>query len=311
MTNIYVRQPSSGRGRTIGAILGGIAVLGFAVWLFTGPSEEPSPPDGLEEAETDVPGSQADGEKEDARQTVSAGPADTDASLQHLTRAKTLQAAGDYQAAREAAYQVLEATQDSRTAESARQLLGEMHTELVFSPRQMQEKEDYVIESGDSLARIARKFNTTVELLQKGNNLKGSLIRRGDRLRILKGTFSVQVDKSDNLLDVFLNDRFFKRYSVGTGKFAKTPAGEFEINDRIAQPTWWRPDGKAIPYGNPENLLGTHWLSLNVRGYGIHGTWEPDTIGQQASAGCVRLLNEDIEELYALLPLGTPVKITD
>jgi lipoprotein-anchoring transpeptidase ErfK/SrfK len=90
-----------------------------------------------------------------------------------------------------------------------------------------------------------------------------------------------------------------------------TPVGDFKINDRIAQPTWWRGDGRAIPYGDKENLLGTHWLSLDIRGYGIHGTWEPDTIGKQASAGCVRMLNEEVEELYNLIPLGTTVTITD
>lgn len=309
MSDIYVRSPSSGRGRTIGIVAAAIAVLGFAGWLFIGSPGEPEVSPDIEDADLLAP--QPDPQSEETRHTVSATLDLADSSLQQLTQAKTLQAAGDYQGARQAAYQALEANPGGRTADSARQLLSEMHTELAFSPRQMQEKEDYVIESGDSLARIARKFNTTVELLQKGNNLTGSLIRRGDRLRVLRGDFSVRVDKSDNILDVFLNGKFFKRYPVGTGKFAKTPEGDFEINDRIAQPTWWRPDGKAIPFGDPENLLGTHWLSLNVRGYGIHGTWEPDTIGQQASAGCVRLLNKDIEELYALLPLGTPVTITE
>ena len=91
----------------------------------------------------------------------------------------------------------------------------------------------------------------------------------------------------------------------------KPPVGSFVIKDKIQHPPWWRPDGKQIPYGDPANLLGTHWLSLDVRGYGIHGTWEPETIGQQASAGCIRLLNDDIEELYTLVIVGTPVVIRD
>ena len=58
-------------------------------------------------------------------------------------------------------------------------------------------------------------------------------------------------------------------------------------------------------------MLGTHWLSLDLPGYGIHGTWEPDTVGKQESAGCIRLVNADIEELYTLLPVGTPVVIQE
>ena len=128
--------------------------------------------------------------------------------------------------------------------------------------------------------------------------------------RILKGQFSIEVSKETNEMVVRLNDRFFKRYLVGTGKFQKTPEGQFKITDKIAQPTWWREDGKAVPYGDPENVLGTHWMSINVKGYGIHGTWEPETIGKQESAGCIRMLNDEVEELYTFVPIGTPVTIT-
>jgi lipoprotein-anchoring transpeptidase ErfK/SrfK len=121
----------------------------------------------------------------------------------------------------------------------------------------------------------------------------------------------VQVSKSKNILDLYLDGKLFKRYRVGTGEYSRTPVGEFKITDRIPQPTWWRPDGKAIPFGDPDNELGTHWLSLDIRGYGLHGTWEPDTIGHQASAGCVRMLNEEIEELFTILPIGTPVAIVE
>ncbi len=190
-------------------------------------------------------------------------------------------------------------------------ILSDINTEILLSPRAMPEKTEYTVQPGDSLAKLAKKFGTTVELIRQGNNVRGSLIRTGDRMRIFQGNFSIQVDKSDNILDVYLNDVFFKRYPVGTGEYNRTPVGDFKITDRIRKPTWWCPDGKAIPYGTPENELGTHWLSLDVRGYGIHGTWEPDTIGKQVSAGCVRLLNENIEELYNIIPVGTPVTITD
>lgn len=193
----------------------------------------------------------------------------------------------------------------------AEKILNEVGIALVLSPREMPEKVDYTVQPGDSLDKIAKKFGTTIELIRASNNIRGSMIRAGDRLRVLQGTFSVKVSKSRNDLELYLNDQFFKRYGVGTGEFNKTPVGDFLINDRIAQPTWWRPDGKSIPFGHPENLLGTHWLSINVKGYGLHGTWEPETIGKQASAGCVRMLNSDIEQLFTLLPLGTPVSIRD
>lgn len=230
------------------------------------------------------------------------------AGLQDAISAKE---SGDYGKAREIALGIWKTAESSALKQGAEAILNEVDVELVLSPRMMNEKVEYTVAPGDSLEKIARKFGTTIDLIKKSNNIKGSLIRVGDRLRIFQGKFKVTVSKSNNDLVVTMNDEFFKRYRVGTGAYNKTPVGDFEINDRIAQPTWWRPDGKAIPYGDPENLLGTHWLSINVKGYGLHGTWEPDTIGKQSSAGCVRLLNDDIEQLYTLLSIGTPVAIRD
>ena len=77
-------------------------------------------------------------------------------------------------------------------------------------------------------------------------------------------------------------------------------------------------DGKAVPFGHPENILGTHWLAMKptgntplVAGYGIHGTWDDASIGKAESAGCVRMHNADVEQLYVLLPVGTAVEIVE
>ncbi len=196
-------------------------------------------------------------------------------------------------------------------------LLGDLHIELVMTPRAMPEKTDYLVRSGDSVARIAQRHGTTAELVQISNRIENpNLIRAGDRLRVLNKPFTVHVNVARNELTLELDGRFFKRYPVGTGEFGRTPLGEFRINDRIPEPVWWRPSGRAIHYGDPENILGTHWLGIratgdteDVRGYGLHGTWDDDSIGRAESAGCVRMHNEDIEELFTMLPVGTPVTI--
>lgn len=234
--------------------------------------------------------------------------ADVERAAQRLQAARAAADSDRLLEAREQALEVLGLAGISPAMHrAAEELLGRVNIALVFSPRAMPEKEEYVVRPGDSLGKLAGRFGTTIDLLRKGNGISGTVIRIGDRLRILQGVFRVDVDVTRNELVLTLNDRFFKRYPVGTGKYQKTPVGTSVITDRIAQPTWWRPDGRAVPYGDPDNVLGTHWLSLDIRGYGIHGTWEPQTIGQHESAGCVRLLNTDIEELYTLLPVGTEV----
>ena len=220
--------------------------------------------------------------------------------------------------ARQQGYALLEQTKDPALMASLETLLGQLNIELVLSQAPMPEKEEYVVRSGDSLERIARKFKTTADLIKKNNALQRPVLHPGDRLRVFKGTFTLAISKSRNDLVVKVNNRFFKRYRVGTGKFGTTPVGTFVIADKIEQPPWWRPDGKMIPFGDKENVLGTRWMSLQatgttaaVRGYGLHGTWEPETIGRQASGGCVRLANSEVEELFLLIPTGTRVTIAE
>jgi LysM repeat protein len=236
---------------------------------------------------------------------------DADPALPLLSDARQLREQGQLTSAREKCFAALNLAATPALRKALQSALGEINSMLLFSPAPMPEKIDYTIQKGDSLGSLARRNGTTVELLQKSNGLRTGTIRPGDRLRILSGTFAVVVDKSDFELSLFLNKRFFKRYSAGLGKYEKTPVGTFKITERIAQPPWWRDDGKAIPYGDPANVLGTHWLSLDIKGYGIHGTWQPETVGKPESAGCVRLTNEDIEELFTLLPVGTEVVIQD
>ncbi len=190
-------------------------------------------------------------------------------------------------------------------------LLGEIDTKIIFTASPVPEKVDYTINAGDSLGKLAQKFSTTVELIKKSNNLTRDIIRVGDRLRVYQGHFAVTVNKATNELRLTDNGKFFKRYRVGTGEYSKTPVGEFKVTTRIANPPWWRADGKTIPYGDPANILGTHWLGIDVPGYGIHGTWDTNSIGKQATAGCIRLLNDDVAELYTILPVGTAVVIHD
>lgn len=220
--------------------------------------------------------------------------------------------------ARQQCYDFLQTTTNPAAVNEAEKMLAEININLLLSPATMTEKTEYVVQTGDTLEKLARKHGTTIELLQKCNSLQGKMIHPGDRLRIFNVKLAIIISKSNNNLLLKANNRFFKRYPVGTGKFGTTPAGAFIIADKIVEPPWWRPDGKMIPFGDKENVLGTRWLSLTaagqtpkVRGYGIHGTWEPETISKQASAGCVRLLNADVEELFVIVPLGTPVTIVE
>lgn len=72
--------------------------------------------------------------------------------------------------------------------------------------------------------------------------------------------------------------------------------------------TWHIVNKKIIP---DEGAFGSHWLGLNVVGYGIHGTNQPDLIGTQVSGGCIRMHNSQIQFVFTHVSIGVPVIITD
>lgn len=310
MTDIYLGQQKSNKGCFVVALLVAVAFAAFVFWRFTRPATT-TPPATAESPDasgtTVAPASTA---------TAPTTPA-SDAGADLLSAARQLKNDDQYAQARDKAEEVLTQSSNESAKKAAEQLLGEVNVGLVLSPRQMPEKVDYAVQPGDALVLLARKFGTTIDTIQIGNRLTSANIRAGDRLRIFTGKFSIKVSKSRNDLVLLMNDRFFKRYPVGTGQYGKTPTGELVIKDKIPNPPWWRSDGKQIPFGDTNNVLGTRWMSLKyaddspLSGYGIHGTWQPETIGQQASAGCIRLLNSDVEELFTLVPEGTPVTITE
>ena len=168
----------------------------------------------------------------------------------------------------------------------------------------------YTVKPGDSLYVLARKHHTTVEFIKKINGLTSDSLYPGMKLKIHTAPFSMLVDKSKNTLVLYSKDEPVKKYSVATGKKNCTPAGKFKITDKLVHPTWFK-TGAIFSPGSPENALGTRWMGFDKPSYGIHGTIEPKSIGTQVSEGCIRMFNEDVEELYGIVPVGTVVAVQD
>lgn len=189
--------------------------------------------------------------------------------------------------------------------------LEKLNIRIMFSNAEIPEKTLlHEVKPGETLGGIAKQYNSTVNLIKISNNLKSDTIRTGQRLRIWKGDFNAFVDKSQNILILKDGEEIVKVYHVSTGSNNSTPVGEFKITSKLVDPVWFN-KGIVVPPDSPENVLGSRWMGFNLAGYGIHGTVDPDAIGQQVTAGCVRLRNNEVEELYDILPMGTLVKIVD
>jgi lipoprotein-anchoring transpeptidase ErfK/SrfK len=101
-----------------------------------------------------------------------------------------------------------------------------------------------------------------------------------------------------------------KIYSVAVGAGeSPSPTGTFVVKTRVVKPTYYHP-GKVIPNG-PANPLGTRWIGLSTKGYGIHGTNVESSVGKPASHGCIRMHRKDLEQLFASVQVGDQVEIRD
>ena len=196
-----------------------------------------------------------------------------------------------------------------------KQVLDELNKELFFSPMPTPDSEFYMVRENDSYWNIAKATRNGIDLIKMVNQKSSDVLRPGQRLKIMKGAFSVLVEKSKFRLTVLLDGHYIKEYAVGVGRDNKTPNGIFEIASQkmVKNPAWTAPDGRVYPFGHPKNILGTRWIKFKettaYNGYGIHGTTEPESIGKPSSNGCIRMHNRDVEELFAMLNPGDKVTI--
>lgn len=225
---------------------------------------------------------------------------------------------GDGLAARAAANALLRTSAATSTDHAeARRLLSAIADDTLFAGRPLEGDaltEWYTVRRGDVLAKIARRAKLQTAALVLVNRLgdPGSL-QVGQRLLVPQGPFDAIVYKSAYRMDLYLRDQFVRSYPVGLGTDNGTPTGKWRVKTTLANPTYYppetAPDRRVIGPNDPNNPLGEYWIGLEGiegaavgrRGFGIHGTIEPDSIGRDASLGCIRLHNDDVAVVFKLL----------
>ncbi len=156
----------------------------------------------------------------------------------------------------------------------------------------------YVIRRGDTIGSIAAAFGLGArEILTANSGIVPGNLQIGQVicLPLAPSPVEIIINIGAKRLTVYKGGREFRQYVVATGKVeTPTPTGVFTVVNKQV---------------NPGGPYGTRWLGLSRRGYGIHGTNDPSSIGKAASNGCVRMFNEDVEALFDIAPVGTVVRI--
>jgi lipoprotein-anchoring transpeptidase ErfK/SrfK len=121
-------------------------------------------------------------------------------------------------------------------------------------------------------------------------------------------TRRIVVSLPDRKLVLLENDAIVSIYPVAVGApVSPSPVGRFSVVTRVANPTYYKP-GKVVGPG-AANPVGTRWIGLSAKGYGIHGTDNPGSIGYAKSHGCIRLRNHDVERLFERVRPGDVVEL--
>lgn len=320
MTDFYVRSMKKPRrsGRLFFTLILLAGIGGGIYWYFFLKPNNPEPATPPAPVTPTAPQPVAAPQPPVAPQPVATSPVDA-ATAGKLQQAIQLKTNGDLLQARTLLFQLISENTSTQATQQARELIGDINIQLALSTRRMPEKKEYIVQSGDSFWKISRTLNNTVEYLQRANGVSPNALRPGDRLYYLTGEFTIDVDLSEFTLTLLHNGTFFKQYKVGVGREERTPPGHYTVGPKIMNPDWdRRRQGLGIiPYGDPRNQLGVCWMTLEPadpglpRDLGVHGTNNPETVGTNASAGCVRMRNHEVMELYAFILPGVQVNIRD
>jgi len=158
------------------------------------------------------------------------------------------------------------------------------------------------------LNKLAMAAAVTVLMAQavaqsaSNQNPQGQVLAAGETKRL------IVVSLEDRKLALIEDGQVKKVYSVAVGKpSTPSPVGTFTIKRRVVNPIYHHNGRTVLP--GPRNPVGNRWMGLNIRGYGIHGTNEPRSIGKAASHGCIRMAKTDVEELFKLVRVGDTVEL--
>lgn len=188
---------------------------------------------------------------------------------------------------------------------------------VVFNPEHLAGARSHRVAPGEVLEKITKSYRgqgicldpLTLALFNRIDD--PTKVRVGQMLKVPVEPIRTVVEKRSFLMAMYVGDVIFRLYWIGHGKDDRTPETEFVVSTKNFEPTWYI-DGRAIPYGHPDNILGKYFVGFQhatLQGYGAHGTPAQETIGTMASRGCIRMRDADIEEFFKVVPRGSKVEI--
>jgi LysM repeat protein len=235
-------------------------------------------------------------------------PSPPDPTLPEFEKAAAVARKGKSVEARNALEQFLENYPYSSKIEEVQTMLGEINVALFFSSAPTPEKEAYVIQPGDALAKIERRLKVPAELIMRTNNLTDpTKLRIGDTLYIAHPQFTVQINRKEKTITLLNHGKFFKKYRPKAWNIPpvkKMVPITAKVTDKIALR-----NGQRVAFGARDYIGSARWIVTNASHYTIYAEPQPGDPRTHKPAAGISLDPSEADELATLLSRNTPVLI--
>lgn len=233
-----------------------------------------------------------------------------DVSLPEFQAAAKLRQDGKLPEARSALTAFIQRYPSGQHVEEAKDMLGEINTDILLSRTPSPEKQEYIVKPGDVLQKVANHTKSTPELIMRMNNLSGTMLHIGERLFISHPDFSLIIQRKPQLIVLLDRGSFFKQYHVREMKLS--PRQPPRMTAKVAETMAWK-NGKRVGFGTKDFAGSTRSIRLTAPSYTIYSL--PDAahpnLAEPAPPFGLGLAAADVEELSGLVNNHTPVTITD
>lgn len=201
-----------------------------------------------------------------------------------------------------------ETDQTKAETDALTELLDQVAGTVIYSTQHHLEPA-HVIRAGETLPQIAERYNVPAELLAKINGIADPMrLQPGEELKVVRGPFRAVVYLEKHEMVMWLQDLYAGRFPIGVGTDKPDLTGNFEVQEKNREPTYYSPTNRAFDPNDPLNPLGKRHIGLG-ESVAIHGTNDEGSIGQTGGPGAVRLGERDADDVFDILSLGSRVVI--
>jgi hypothetical protein len=232
-----------------------------------------------------------------------------DLGLREFEAAQSLLIEGELPAARDRLHYLMEFYPESKAFPEAKHIIGEINMDLLLSPTPIPGKEEHVVKSGDLLASLSRRYQTTINYMMRAGGRTNHLIYPGDRLIVYPLNFRVRISLGKQTVTILTPEdgKFFKDYEIRSVNLP--PAVKAPSSAKLAEMVAWH-EGRAVTFESPnyfdaEKWIRTDKIGLFIRAHSDEAPVAPPE-GGNAGAGAaspfgVKVDRADLEEMFSFL----------